>query len=122
MMGSNSRTGGSLLLSPHQMILAHMTYVLQNGMAAGHKSQYLKNLQAGLGFMLGANQPGKAFMTGFGRVLMPASCTKIRTRWACLRRRALRHSVISLGRRGLLFLILGPAQIATAHYNGLPTM
>lgn len=65
-LGAHSTSGGTTLVNPQRLIQAHMSSILVHGARSGHDSPFLKVLQAGLAFMLGANQPGKAFMTGFG--------------------------------------------------------
>lgn len=76
MMYSNGPTtsGGTTLTQPLQAIQAHLNYVLINGTGAGAKSsKYIKLMQAGCSFQLGANLPNKAFQTGTGP--RPYICT-----------------------------------------------
>lgn len=67
-----STSGGMSLGLPLVMTLAHMNYVL-NGGSNPISSIYLKAMQAGCSFQLGANLPNKAFQTGTGP--RPYICT-----------------------------------------------
>jgi hypothetical protein len=64
--GANT-SGGTKMSGSFAAIQAHMNYVAANGVVAGaYSSNYLKLMQAGCSFFLGANLTGKAFQTGTG--------------------------------------------------------
>lgn len=66
MINRNSTSGGTNF-SGNSAIIAHAMLVAVNGVSdTTRSSKYLKSLQAGMSFILGANQPGRSFTRGIG--------------------------------------------------------
>lgn len=66
MINVNNTSGGNQPSSAIQNIVAHMSVVITNGIAASRSSTYLQALQGHVQWMMGANQPGKCMTTRLG--------------------------------------------------------